>query len=233
MKWLFFILLMINVIFFTYHYLFSDKKEAGQNNVASLAHDGRVVLLSEFEKNDLHATTASVEPTLQSAANKKPETVLRESCFELDGLEDAVLAKKYLDVLINAGFVGSVTEKNTKVKAGYWVLTKRYETRAQALKVLRQMRKLSIDSYLIERGDKANAISVGLFKRKRHALERKRIVAEQGFEVMLKDHLRTKTLYKVDILFRGITKAPSPMVVLEGMGGKKEFIEKKCPEKRK
>ncbi len=232
MKWLFFILLVINVVFFTYHYSLSDE-EVRQNHVTDLAHDGRVVLLSEFEEKNPHPASSLSEVSPSSAIHKTPETVLRESCFELDGLEDAAQAKAYLDALINAGFVGAVIEEKTKVRAGYWVLTKRYETRTQALHVLRQMRKLSIDSYLIERGDKANAISVGLFKRKRHALERKRIVAEQGFEVMLKDHLRTKTLYKVDILFRGITEAPSPMAVLEGMGGEKKFIEKKCPDKRK
>jgi len=236
-KWFFFILLAVNIVFFSYHYLTSpaDKLEV---SLSDLPHDGSIILLSEAKDQVVSpvAIAKVEEATVQEKAvevSVVDQPVLIESCFELASSSDAARAKTNLDKLIDAGFVGSVVESQVEVLSGYWVVTQPYDSRKQALKDLRQMHKLSIDSYIIESGDKKNSISVGLFSKKHHALKRKAVMAKHGFKVVLKENFRSKNQYKVDIVYRGINKAPSPATIVGDVDGEIEFIEKKCPEKRK
>jgi hypothetical protein len=222
--------------FFAFHHL-NDSQDLQLNKqiVNPVSGEGGITLLSEVKNIDQSKfpaeSLAQTQISEETQIPEPPKVELKESCFELEGFVTIDAAKKALDALIEAGFVGKVVEDSISVVSGYWVTTKQFPSKNEALRTFREMQKQSIDSFIFDSGENVNAISVGLFKNRQHALSRQRLVIKKGFDVEITEKYLDQTKYKLDISFRGIKTAPAPLQILAGMENEINLTEKKCKEK--
>ena len=214
MKWLFLILLIGNAAFFAY-----QQHNASEDSFNAMTEQpgpghGGIVLLSEQQSP--HAADIA--------------TVISESCYQVEGfalLEDAQVS---LDKLIDAGFVGEIVENQSQVLSSYWVISKIFPNQAEAVKLLREMRTASVDSYVIDSGNHKNAVSVGLFKKRHHAESRKKAVSQKGFEVHIVENYKSVADYTLNVSYRGMRQAPPLRPVLQSGSGQVVINEKKCQQ---
>ena len=228
MKWFLFILIFINLAFFAYHQFAGPQERISTPTLGP--GEGGITLLAELNKENVELVVVA-KPSPDPVTTTPVQTALKESCFEVEGFTTSEKAQAALGALINAGFTGHLASTEREELRGYWVMTDKFPTRKEALKVLREMHKLSIDSFIVRSGKNKNAISVGLFKRKRHANTRMQGVIKQGFNVSLKENIRKITDSRLIITYRGISTAPSPLTFIESGDSKITVNEKKCVKK--
>lgn len=243
MKGLFLILLFANAAFFIFHHFYQDKTAIDSASAINLGPgEGGIILLAELNDGAVATTEVVIDKTqakkieqadtIEGTESLQPPAAILESCYEVRGFKENNAAESNLNTLIKSGFIGGVVELPRQELSSFWVISRQYASQAEAVKLLRKMRKAKIDSYVIESGDNKNSISVGLFKSKKHAEARKKAINAMGFSVELKANYRTVTEYMLELSYRGIQQAPSLQQIITNPDNSEIKVEeKKCPEK--
>ena len=121
----------------------------------------------------------------------------------------------------------SVEQTSVPVERGYYVLIPPLASRAEALRIERQLKAEGVeDSWVFVAGPLKNAVSLGLFNREINAQRRLRRVQSKGFEPELR--VRYRDVEKTVLLVEG-TQEEAVREALEALGGETlEMVD--CPE---
>ena len=163
MKWLIYILLIINIGFAAWHFRGLDMREDGADGVLDINNENQLVLLSEFQQ--------------QSKTNLGAKL-----CYSLGPFTKVSQAEK-AQVLLKAKNIESkrIRLRDTS-RSGYWVILPASETRQEANKHIRRLKKLKVDDYfLVATGSHENAVSLGVYSQKKLARRRVDEMIRLGF----------------------------------------------------
>jgi hypothetical protein len=129
---------------------------------------------------------ANLEPVLDQQV--KPGLVsgasLGRACISLGQFETLAEAELIRGVLEPLTAFFSIRESVMRHETGHWVLVPPLRSREAALAVVEQLIKAGFhDSYVVPNGDKARAISLGVFQREQGAHARKAQIDSLGLDI--------------------------------------------------
>ena len=164
MKWLIYLLLLVNISLFAWHYRSGFPQGSTQ---AKLPQDvPHLVLLREKQKQ------ADGDNALSW-------------CFSLGPVKKAEQAKQLAGRLQQWGFKGWPRKSQEAGRKGYWVLLPPLPSRVEARAAVTELKKKGIkDYFLIATGDKANGVSLGVFSSFELAHRRVNQLSKLGFKAL-------------------------------------------------
>lgn len=124
----------------------------------------------------------------------------RSVCFTIGPFDDAERAERAHVRLERLGLEPEQRRTRDEEVYGYQVLLPPFESRAAALEATRRLAEQGIEDYFIVVSDPAleNAVSVGLFEKKRYAVRHADYLDELGFDAELRLRTRERTRFWQD-----------------------------------
>ncbi|MDY6978794.1 MAG: SPOR domain-containing protein [Pseudomonadota bacterium] len=166
MKWLIYVLILLNLSLFAWHYRAdSGNPSAGEALPADVQ---RLVLLRE-----------------QREPGEDEEPVW---CYSLGSLKETGQVEALAQRLQQWGISGWQRKSQEAGRKGYWVILPPRPSRSEARAAVEQLKAKNIEDYfLIATGDKANGVSLGVFSSFEAAHRRINQLAELGFDAIWED----------------------------------------------
>ena len=148
MRWVFFCVLILNVVYLVWSLAISAVPTSAQPVVLPSSEGRQLTLLAE----------AGVEGDggVQVGAAE-------DLCIALGPWTSMAPAQQQLQVLSQKGYVGRVSPVQVIKDRLHWVFLPALESREAALKVLRDLQSKKVDSFIVGEGGDENAISLGYF----------------------------------------------------------------------
>ncbi|MCB1741475.1 MAG: hypothetical protein KDK91_13970 [Gammaproteobacteria bacterium] len=139
-------------------------------------------------------------PGPPGVAGAGPATAGRR-CFTAGPLQDEVLQQRLQTWLTTSGLSVTSRVEERQETALYWIHLPPFATRAEALAQVRALKAAGVDDIgLIDRGDMAGAVSLGVY-RQRASLERRLAdLRDKGYEPTVTPRLRSVSVVWLDIL---------------------------------
>jgi hypothetical protein len=155
MRWLFFLLVLLNIFFWVQHLYQSPVRIK------------EVAPLDGYSRPQSNITLLSESPRAQ----RMPETTRAESidnkgCLFLGGFDDELSAQSLEQRLLSLDIESEIQQLDVATGVDYWVYLPPLASRQASLRQLRELQSRNVDSYIITVGDLANGISLGIFSRK-------------------------------------------------------------------
>jgi hypothetical protein len=209
MKWLFFLLVIINICVFGWYNLIAVNQEVVSDPVYAPPVSQKILTLNEVPE-----VKKVPEPTAKEIEFKAVEQELREitDAFEQFSLNQEnqsfcprIEFEKEHDKRIFLPQIDALgwQYQESKVEGErqkFWLYIGAPDTRAQASKIVTALKLRGVDSF-INRGEMKNRISLGLYSVSITAeQERNRISELSGFEVNIYPHLRKVPVTVVKIM---------------------------------
>ena len=164
MKWIIYILLLLNIAMFAWHYKSDKTTELATTNL--LVHDEAVMSLVLLQERHI----------------QKEQTAKRK-CFSLGPFEDKQQADLVSGLLKSSGIKAKRRISKDARRKAYWVLLPPAESREAAQKSVARLKQLKVDDYfMVVTGDKVNAISLGVFTKFESAHRRIKQMQDLGFK---------------------------------------------------
>ncbi|MCV2404011.1 SPOR domain-containing protein [Marinomonas sp. C2222] len=205
MKWLFFLIVLANAAFLSWHSFVQDDAPIAVDPVYAPPVSTKIFLLSE---NDPDAPKEALSPA--PISNENLEEVISEVVsavvddapallcprIEIERAGDKVLVEKEL---AESGWQYKEQEATGK-RAKFWLYIAAPENAAKAQEIVKELTAKSVDSFIINRGEMKNRISLGLYSSEdRAALSKARIEELFPYTVDIYEHMRTVSLQYIDI----------------------------------
>lgn len=204
MKWLFLFVVLLNASFLSWHSFVQDKQETSQESIYGPPVSEKIHLLSEASavtEQDYNAGMITNEG-LEEALNKVIDQASGDSpelyCprLETEREEDK---KQITQELKSFGWAYADREVTGK-RPKFWLYIAAPETPAIAERIVKELASKSIDSFVINRAEMKNRISLGLYSSKERADQAKvRIQNVSGYAVDVYEHMRNVSLQQIDI----------------------------------
>jgi len=176
MKWLIYILLLVNLGVFVWHY---QPGEAGRQTTLSSEHT-RLVLLKEYEQR------------LSSVADS--DGISR--CYSLGPFTNKPYFVQAKERFQKQGVDTFSRVSSEQVRNGYWVMLPVSSSSNQAKVLIQKLKEKGVkDYFLVATGEMKNAISLGVFSKAKLAKRRRDELEKQGFKVNIKKITLPKRVY--------------------------------------
>ncbi len=131
-------------------------------------------------------------------------------CASMGPFPDLRQATEAASRLRANGFEPSQRLAEEQVWVGHWVYLPSYSTRTEAIEVVERLRELGVkDIYIEPRGDRENAVSLGLFSDRENAELYAGRVRQHDVRPQITDRYRIGSAYWVDIALT-TGEAPDP-----------------------
>lgn len=176
MKWIIYVLLLVNLGLFVWHY----QPEDGAHHKSTREQSTRLVLLSEYEQQ------------LQLTGDGKDSA----SCYNLGPFTHRDSFRKAKQRFIKQGITVFERVSSDSVRNGYWVLLPASNSRNLARVQIQQLKEKGVKEYfLIDTGEMKNAISLGVFSKPNLAKRRHDKVEKLGFRPIIRKIALPKRVY--------------------------------------
>lgn len=221
MKWLFGLILLLNVLVAVWFGLLSGEDDSELVKRSQPANSGSIVLLAEREE----AKPSAPEAFAHIASTDS-------QCYSLGPFKSTEEATGAVMQLKAQGWLSVARKSEDRVPKGYWVYIPPAKDKNAAKKTLRDMHAANVDSFLITKGPNTNAISVGIYSDLKYAEERRAELASKGFDIKLEERFTNKTLFWVDLTAEGalrMTEEVRRKLMIDFRGA--ELREGQCGEK--
>ena len=204
MRWVFFSLLVLNVVYFLWKLVVAVAVAPVPSRVDhgnALAPE-RLVLLSEV---------AQVPAGSGSGTAAVPAL-----CPAVGPWESSLMADASLRKLASKGYKGELRPVRVMKDRLFWVYLPPYGERAQALAVLRELQARDVDSFVVSEGDDRNAISLGYFSSGESARGLSVKMQNVGYPAAVRETAREVTEYWLVFRPAGIPDKGAALQALQG-----------------
>ncbi|ADZ89528.1 SPOR domain-containing protein [Marinomonas mediterranea] len=230
MRWLFLLVVLINAGFFSWHSFSQDQRQAFQEKVYAPPVGTKIALMSEpveelsvkpaqREIAERREALERLEGRLQNAVSEA-ESNLRNPTLSSDGVGIAATQEPRDEDVKSCRIIETEREKDHKAilvslnkkrwaytetqKIGerdkYWLYISAPNNRAAANKIVADLKGRGVDSFIINRGEMKNRISLGLYSSKVRAEQAAAAIkTKANYDVEVFEHQRKVSLYVVDI----------------------------------
>lgn len=158
MRWLFLLLLLVNVGMFAWQHRLVPRTGGELSlivpSVVATAPQG-LRLLSEVES-----------PVAAHGSGYTNTELAKPRCMVLGGFEGITRARQLEQRLLSLGIGAKVVAIEATLGADHWVYIPPLASRQATMRQLRELQARGIDSYLITEGELANGILLGVFPRR-------------------------------------------------------------------
>ncbi|NLU99637.1 SPOR domain-containing protein [Marinomonas sp. UCMA 3892] len=204
MKWLFLFVVLLNAAFLSWHSFVQDKLEKNKESIYGPPVSEKIHLLSEapaVTEQDYNARIAygeGLEDALSKVIGQASGDYPDLYCPRLETERESD-SKQIVQVLKE--FKWPYTEQEVSGKRPkFWLYIAAPETPAIAERIVKELASKSIDSFVINRAEMKNRISLGLYSSKERADQAKvRIQNVSGYAVDVYEHMRNVPLQQIDI----------------------------------
>ena len=195
MKWLLWILLLVNLIFFS----FIQWREMLTGENKSLKHQ----LPLNVDKIQLLPAQPAKTATLQD------QIAFTDVCLEW-GEFSGTDSERAAAALATLNLTDKLTQKQSEYMVGYWVYIPPAETRAKMNNNIAELKKLKVDNYFAvqDAGKWEKAISLGIFKSEKSARRALGSIKAKGVKTAEMGELMSKFKLTVFVL-----KSPNEEVI--------------------
>ena len=206
MKWLFVAIVLLNAAFFSWDSFTQDVVVSQPQARYEPPVGETIYLVSELPAEVTKVATpatgevavASVQQALDSVLAEPVAATTELLCPRIE-VERAEEREQVVASLKAVGWGYQIQEVTGK-RAKYWLYIAAPETPAMASNIVKALAAKSIDSFIINRGEMKNRISLGLYSSQARANQaRERIQKASGYEVDIYEHMRTVALSNIDI----------------------------------
>ncbi len=179
MRWLFLLLLMLNLFYYVWHQQQAPLrvKEVAPLSLYRSAEDN-IRLLSE---------SGSVPAVQGRPAPAAPVSQPEDVCLFLGGYVSESDIQPLEQRLKGLDILAQVQSRDARGAVDYWVYLPPLASRQASFRQLRELQSRHIDSYLIGEGDLADGISLGMFPRQDLADALVRRLSEAGYEPKVRE----------------------------------------------
>lgn len=223
MKWLFLILLVLNLVYLGWELDRQTGIEIRQNRTVSTvpASAERLKLLHEVEvKPEMRRQSSAEEvttdteqqrvglTTMEDLVMELPEILIEDSegvlpptsCYRYGPVADEALANELNQWFVSRDISSDVIYTEEQGARLFWVYLAPQGSRENALAVLAEMQGKGIGDYrLINRGDLENAISLGLFSSREAVDSRLRELEEKGYVPVVVPYTEMKKTFWINV----------------------------------
>lgn len=204
MKWLFLFVVLLNAAFLSWHSFTQDGAPISEEAVYGPPVSEKIYLLSE------EVPTTGVEREVTEVQQGNFQTVMEQVSSQIQSTKDVLLCplieverqaervqvQTALDGLGWTYEIGDVSGKRTK----YWLYVAAPESQAAAREIVKDLASKSIDSFVINREEMKNRISLGLYSSPDRANQAKSHIEEvSGYTVNVYEHMRNVALQQIKI----------------------------------
>ena len=198
MKWLIYILLIFNIGFAAWHFRGLDMREDGMANITGaldINNESQLVLLSEYKQ-------------------KQSKTALGgKLCYSLGPFTKKLDSEKAQVLLKAKNIVSKRIRLRDTSLSGYWVILPASETRKEANKHIRRLKKLKVDDYfLVATGTHENAVSLGVYSQKKLARRRVDEMIRLGFIPRMESVALPRKVYWLN-WYKDVKSQPSEILL--------------------
>lgn len=186
MRWLFFLLVLLNVFFWVQH------------QYQSPVRIKEVVPLDAYDRPKPNITLLS-ESSPSSRKDAGQSASSDGGCLFLGGFDEESPALSLEQRLLSLDIQSEIRRIDTKVGVDYWVYLPPLASRQASLRQLRELQSRNIDSYIITVGDLANGISLGIFSRKDSAEGVVARLSEVDYSALVRELPRMHSKYWVQV----------------------------------
>lgn len=194
MRWIFFTLILANLLTFAWGLVATSNEVPGYQRPATLKNPYQsfpeIELLSERDNRGIELGSSTVErvarPEPVPSSLVEPvdapgrELNGRALCEIVGPFDTTETAADFVQRLAAIEVQGALKDLDLPAGPGYWVYLEPVATRREALRLLSELQAKRIDSYVIPKGDLANGISLGMFSKKSLADAREKEMLELG-----------------------------------------------------
>ena len=214
MKWMIYVLLLVNLGLFVWHYQPHAARRYQADDQLT-----RLVLLKEYEQQ-LHSVAAGNGDMM---------------CFSLGPFTRKESFNLAREQFIQQGIKVFSRVSNESVRDGFWVMLPVAASRSQAMVQIQKLRERGVkDYFLVAVGEMKNAISLGVFSKPALAKQRSDEVEKLGFEVRIRKIALPKRVYWLEWM-RHADKQPDKSL-LDALHAQYEGIgqtERQCLKREK
>ncbi len=188
LRWMVVALLVLNALVFAwYRYGGMGAPIDGSLVPALRAEGGALSLLSassDSSSRDKAVAVVSPEPV-------KPEADRSAVCGMFGAFPELISARQVRDRLRAIGLIADIVGVSVPLRTDYWVHLGPYASRDEALAQLKVLQDAGVDSFLINDGELANGISLGLFRQQGSAESLLKKRQAEGYEAAMREMPRT------------------------------------------
>lgn len=222
MRWIFFLLLVANLVYFGWEL---DRETTIQRKQASalLAIPATAQQLQLINEMPSPPAPRTVEPapevvidTIVASAEMADPAMVTElpeiqadvtaanipvySCYRYGPILDEEPATNLQNWFVQRNFVATIQAREEPGKQMYWVYLAPQQSRENAMALLKEMQSKGLDDFrLINRGDLQNAISLGLFSSREAVNNRLEELKEKGYVPVVVPYANVKKIYSLDV----------------------------------
>ena len=198
MRMLFVGLLIVNAMIASWFY-FQDKNN--DQMILPMAEDlEQLVLLTEIKQK--HAVTQGAVVDTSSADVEVSEASNAAVCYTMGPFKDEITLEQARTQLQEHGLNVDVRKREESQSHRYWVYLPVMSSRARATEVSRQLARAKVSDYfIVNSGEKKNAISLGYFKEKPRAENRLSWLNKRKFKAKMEVIFRLINVYWLDYSF--------------------------------
>ena len=186
MRWLFFLLVLLNVFFWVQH------------QYQSPVRIQEVVPLDAYDRPKPNITLLS-ESSPSSRKDAGQPAPSGGGCLFLGGFDEESPALSLEQRLLSLDIQSEIRRIDTEVGVDYWVYLPPLASRQASLRQLRELQSRNIDSYIITVGDLANGISLGIFSQKDSAEGVVARLSEVDYSALVRELPRMHSKYWVQV----------------------------------
>jgi hypothetical protein len=240
MRWFFLFVLVVNIAYLGWG-LSSSSDEGLYASVPDLPKGApTIVLLSELGK----ASKVAKVSDKKKQAEKKPDASLdtgdkarddmpeaiakKDQCYTLGPFKELIALRDFTRAIRNYVKTASFRSRDEKEQNTFRVFLKPAASLADAKALSKRLATMKVkDHYIINKGEEANAISLGHFKEKNRAYSHAASITKLGFSPVVEPVFKDYTLYWLD--YRVVADKNVPSTIFEKHLSKKiNHLQRQC-----
>lgn len=188
MRWLFLLLLALNLFYYVWH----------QQQAPLRVKEVQPVTVYRGAQQDIQLLNES-NAARSDLAVVPTDAGSNATCLFLGGFESEEIAKAVEQRLLSTDIEAVVESVDIAAALDYWVYLAPLASRQASLRQLKELQARKIDSYIISQGDLVNGISLGIFPRNDSAQSVMQRLREVGYEPLLRELSRSHRSYWVKV----------------------------------
>lgn len=166
-----------------------------KTNVIVLLKERRLAATSEEPVENV-----SIERKMEAESSSGIQTAALKSqvqeaprCFKLGPFASSTDADKFHALVGLDDGAWKIEDHAEARDLSFWVYIPPSETREESFASLRNLQMMGVDSFVVSRGEHANAISLGTFQKKESAETLREKVAAMGFNAAVQEMVRSQS----------------------------------------
>lgn len=222
MKYLFFLVLFANIVFFLWEITNGDRKFDPPSRYGQNPSSQQILLVNEVRLNspsDLRVAGQPVEEPSETQEAQQPAdtaendnrtlvveqaventTEFKTFCYEIGPFADNKIQQKWLDDVRAKSDSTDIVKKPIDIHHGFVVFIPAHETFEKSKAYYEMLKRQGVtDLWLFKKGSSRGMISLGIYRKKQSGEKIQRQYSAQGIDARIKPYVKTEQRYVVRI----------------------------------